>query len=248
MPYDCWKWRSLSPGASFHTPTRRSGCAYGSGRSSTASTTVKIATLAPMPTPRVITATSRKPGRCRSSRASERSVERTKPMRNPSRKPSAASVMPYAREAPEVPAGASPGCREERGSRQETLTFRPARRHGGPKRFRLSTRTELRPDVPRGVPPWPTCRRGSGTISWITSRIAASFPSSARSWSRSAKGTATSPSTAGWRSGWPRTSASPPPSWPGISTSTTWSRSTCAGAGSGRSSMRRSTACCATPR
>ena len=37
------------PGECSHTAARRSGCGYGSGRSSSASTTLKMAELAPMP-------------------------------------------------------------------------------------------------------------------------------------------------------------------------------------------------------
>ena len=46
-----------------HTVTSRSACAYGSGRSSTALTTLNIAVLAPMPIASVRMATIAKPGR-----------------------------------------------------------------------------------------------------------------------------------------------------------------------------------------
>jgi hypothetical protein len=51
------------------TLTRRSASGYGSGRSRTAFTTLKIALLAPMPTASVATATSVKPGAWRSRRS-----------------------------------------------------------------------------------------------------------------------------------------------------------------------------------
>ena len=52
-----------------HSDTSRSGATYGSGRSMTASTTLKTAVLAPMPSASVATATAVKPGDFRSSRS-----------------------------------------------------------------------------------------------------------------------------------------------------------------------------------
>jgi hypothetical protein len=52
----------LAPGAVPRIVTSRSACGNGSGRSSTASTTLKIAVVAPMASARVATVTSVKPG------------------------------------------------------------------------------------------------------------------------------------------------------------------------------------------
>jgi hypothetical protein len=50
------------PSLVWYTPTSRSGCGYGSGRSRTPLTTLKMAVLAPMPSARVIAATAVNPG------------------------------------------------------------------------------------------------------------------------------------------------------------------------------------------
>jgi hypothetical protein len=52
----------LAPPRSGHNAIMRSGSAYGSGRSSTALTTVKIAVVAPIPSANVTTAIKVKPG------------------------------------------------------------------------------------------------------------------------------------------------------------------------------------------
>src|SRR5688500_2221464 len=51
-----------SPGATCHTPTRRSGSANGSGLRTTPLTTLKITALAPIAAPMVISAVSEKAG------------------------------------------------------------------------------------------------------------------------------------------------------------------------------------------
>ena len=55
--------------------TTRSGSAYGSGRTITASTTEKITAFAPMPSASVAVATSEKTGDLRSNRAAYRTSE-----------------------------------------------------------------------------------------------------------------------------------------------------------------------------
>jgi hypothetical protein len=55
-----------------HTMTSPAGSTYGSGRSSSPSTTLKIAAFAPMPSARVETAMAVKPGRLSSERAANR--------------------------------------------------------------------------------------------------------------------------------------------------------------------------------
>src|SRR6202161_829631 len=47
-----------SAGECSHTPANRSGCGYGSGRNSNASTTLKIAVFAPIPIPSEIRITA----------------------------------------------------------------------------------------------------------------------------------------------------------------------------------------------
>jgi hypothetical protein len=58
--------------ASSHTIVKRSGWAYGSGRSNTASTKLKIAVFAPMPSASTATAMEKKPGLCRICRQVDR--------------------------------------------------------------------------------------------------------------------------------------------------------------------------------
>ena len=57
-----------------HTITRRSGSLYGSGDSSTARKTLKMALVAPMPSASVTTATTAKPGWRRRARKAEAEV------------------------------------------------------------------------------------------------------------------------------------------------------------------------------
>ena len=60
--------RSRMSGSDPRVTTRRSASAYGSGRSSTAFTTLKMAVVAPIPSASVSTATSVKPGVLRKAR------------------------------------------------------------------------------------------------------------------------------------------------------------------------------------
>jgi hypothetical protein len=62
----------LTPGSSYHAPTRRSGLPYGNGRRTTPFRTAKIAVTAAMPMTRVRTATVVKTGVRRSERQANR--------------------------------------------------------------------------------------------------------------------------------------------------------------------------------
>jgi hypothetical protein len=64
--------RTSPPSPLDHTSTSRSDCGYGSGRSKTASTTLKIAVLAPMPNASVSTVTTANPGLRNSVRIAKR--------------------------------------------------------------------------------------------------------------------------------------------------------------------------------